>query len=79
MGNSDRVRPLEWSCELVSAAESVVAGSKAARKQAKLAAFMTCWDTKREALRPLPAEAAPEIAAAQHALSVATMLYGLSA
>lgn len=51
---------------------------KAARRQARLSALNTCWDAEPEALKPLRAEAAPEMAAAQGALSVATMLYGLT-
>jgi hypothetical protein len=51
---------------------------KAARQQASLEALHRCWDAKREAITPHRAEAAPEMAAAHHALSVATLLYGLS-
>jgi hypothetical protein len=51
---------------------------KAARREAKLASLHACWDAKREAVRSFRAEAAPEMAAAQHAFSVATMLSGLS-
>jgi hypothetical protein len=47
---------------------------KAARKQAKLIAFAACWDAKRETIRPLRTEAAPEMAATPHVLSVVTML-----
>jgi hypothetical protein len=51
---------------------------KAARQQASLDALHRCWDAKREAVTPHRAEAAPEMAAAHQALSVATMLSGLS-
>jgi hypothetical protein len=51
---------------------------KAARQQANLDALHRCWDAKREAITSQRAEAAPEMAAAHHAISVATMLYGLS-
>jgi hypothetical protein len=51
---------------------------KAARREANLASLHACWDAKRETVRQFRAEAAPEMAAAQHARSVATMLYGLS-
>jgi hypothetical protein len=51
---------------------------KAARQQAKYDALHRCWDAKREAVTPHRAEAAPEMAAAHRAISVATMLYGLS-
>jgi hypothetical protein len=51
---------------------------KAARREANLASLHACWDAKREAVRAFRAEAAPEMAAARHAFSVATMLYGLS-
>jgi hypothetical protein len=54
------------------------AAHTAAHRQARLAALDACWDARHEAVRPLRAEAAPEMAAAQHALSVATMLYGFS-
>jgi hypothetical protein len=50
---------------------------KAARREANLASLHACWDAKREAVRPFRSEAAPEMAAAQHAFSIATMLYGL--
>jgi hypothetical protein len=48
----------------------------ASRRHAKLAALSGCWDAKREVLKPLRAEAATEMAAAQGALSMATQLYG---
>jgi hypothetical protein len=54
------------------------AAHKAMRRKAKLAAIAARWNAKSEAVTPFRAEAAPEMAAAQHALSVATMLYGLS-
>jgi hypothetical protein len=50
----------------------------AARQQANLDALHRCWDATREAVTSHCAEAAPEMAAAHHAMSVATMLYGLS-
>jgi hypothetical protein len=52
--------------------------NKAARREANLASLLACWDTKSETVRPFRAEAAPEKAAAQHAFSITTMLYGLS-
>jgi hypothetical protein len=54
------------------------AAHKAARRQARLAALDARWDAQREAAQPLRADAAPEMAVAQGALTVATMLYGLS-
>jgi hypothetical protein len=51
---------------------------KATRHDAKLATLRARWDARREAVTPHRAEAAPEMAAAQHTLSVATMLYGLA-
>jgi len=50
----------------------------AARQQANLDALHRCWEATREGVTPQRAEAAPEMAAARHAISVATMLYGLS-
>ena len=51
---------------------------QAAREQAQRQALTACWDATRETVRPFRAEAASEMVAAQHAASVATMLYGLS-
>jgi hypothetical protein len=50
----------------------------AARRQAKRDALHRCWNAEREMVTPFGAEAAPEMAAAHHAICVATMLYGLS-
>jgi hypothetical protein len=54
------------------------AAHTAARRQTRLAALSACWDAQHEAVRAPRADAAPEMAAARAALSVATMLYGLS-
>jgi hypothetical protein len=51
---------------------------KAARQQANFDALHRCWDAQREAVTPFRAKAAPEMAAAQRALSVAPLLYGLA-
>jgi hypothetical protein len=51
---------------------------KTARRQASLDALHRRWDATREGVTAHHAEAAPEMAAAHHAISVATMLYGLS-
>jgi len=54
------------------------ADHKAAHREANLAALNACWDAKHEAVRPLRAEAALDMAAAHHAISIAVMLHGLS-
>jgi hypothetical protein len=48
-----------------------------ARRQAKLDALHARWDAKREAVKPLRAEAAIEMAIAQGVLSLATQPYSL--
>jgi hypothetical protein len=54
------------------------AARKIAQREARRASLEACWDAKHEAVTSFRAEAAPEMAMAYHALSVATMLYGLS-
>jgi hypothetical protein len=49
------------------------AAHRAARRQARMAALDARWDATHERVRPLRAEAT-----AQAALTVVTMLYGLS-
>jgi hypothetical protein len=51
---------------------------KAAREQAKLRTLNACWDAQREAVRPLQAETAADMVAAQHAFSTAIRLSGLA-
>jgi hypothetical protein len=51
---------------------------KAMRREAKLAALTARWDATREALKPLKAEAACEMVAAEHGCSTAITLYGLA-
>jgi hypothetical protein len=51
---------------------------KAAHEQAKLRALDARWDTRREALRSLPAGAAADMVAAQYAFATTTKLSGLA-
>jgi hypothetical protein len=54
------------------------AAHRAVRQHAQLAACERRWDARREVVRPLAAEAAMDMAAAQGTLSMATRLYGLT-
>ena len=55
-----------------------LAAYTAARREAKLASLSASWDARREAVTRCRVDGAPEMAAAAHALSVTTMVYGLS-
>jgi hypothetical protein len=54
------------------------AAHKAARQQATLNALHRCWDAKREAVRPLRADAVSDMATSIHVLSITTALCDLS-
>ena len=50
----------------------------AARHDAELATLNARWDARREAVRPLPADAAIDMVASTHACSTTTALCALS-
>jgi len=52
---------------------------KAARHDAKLATLRARWDARREAVRPLHADAAIDMVASTHARSTTTALCDLAA
>jgi hypothetical protein len=54
------------------------AAHKAARRDAKLATLSARWDARREAVRPLPTDAAIDTAASMHACSTTTALCALA-
>jgi hypothetical protein len=54
------------------------AAHKAARQEAKLATLRAHWDARREAVRPLHADAAVDMVASTHACSTTTALCDLS-
>jgi hypothetical protein len=51
---------------------------KAARHAATLATLSARWDTRREAVRPLHADAAIDMVASTHVCSTTTALYDLA-
>jgi hypothetical protein len=54
------------------------AAHQAARQEAKLASLRAYWDARREAVRPLHADAAIDMVASIHACSTTTALSSLS-
>jgi hypothetical protein len=54
------------------------AAHKAARQEARLATLRAHWDARREAVRPLQADAAIDMVASTHAFSTTTALCDLS-
>ena len=51
---------------------------KAARHEARLATLKTCWNARREAVRPLRADAALDLVASTHAFSTTTAFCDLA-
>jgi len=51
---------------------------RAARRDAKLAILRARWDARREAVRPLHADAAIDMVASTHACSTTTAFYDLT-
>ena len=51
---------------------------KAARQEAKLATLKAHWDARREAVRPLHADAAVDMVTSTHVFSITTALCDLS-
>ena len=54
------------------------AAHQAARQEAKLATLRAQWDARREAVRPLHADAAIDLVASMHACSTTAALCDLS-
>jgi hypothetical protein len=54
------------------------ADHKAARQEVKLATLRAHWDARREAVRPLHADAAVDMVASTHVFSTTTALCDLS-
>jgi hypothetical protein len=51
---------------------------QAARQEAKLATLRAHWDARREAVRPLHADAAPDMVTSTHVFSITMALCDLS-
>ena len=64
----------EWYQQL----KSWWAAHKVARHEAKLATLKARWDAKREAVRALHADAAPDLVVSAHMVSTATALCDLT-
>ncbi len=78
MGHAHRSRTRDGREGLVRTAANLVGFTEAARDGARLASLKAHWDTRREAVRPLRADAAIDMVAPAHTYSTTTAFCDLS-